>query len=166
MSNEAFHKIACLHCWENIEFAESAAGQTIACPHCQGEVMLDVIGATTADAIESETRTTPANTPTTKHKQSRQKPIQISNANPIPVEAPGSAVALEIIGWIQIVIGIFAGVLTLTGAVNGSWIGVGAILITGVTTLGLSRIVHSTHETARRLARMELFFQSAAKERR
>lgn len=40
MSDQAFHKILCIHCRGKIEFPAEYAGQTIPCPHCQTPVVL------------------------------------------------------------------------------------------------------------------------------
>lgn len=40
MSDQAFHKILCIHCRGKIEFPVEYAGQTIPCPHCAKPVQL------------------------------------------------------------------------------------------------------------------------------
>lgn len=77
----------------------------------------------------------------------------------IPVQSCGTASALTVVALLE-----FIGAALVLLNFNVSW--ALGLAVSAIFTLALAKLVQSAHESTARLARMELFFQQAANERR
>ena len=136
MNTETVFKTLCLKCGQDFAAPLARAGQPIICPHCQREVEL------------------PAEPSRSAIIEPVRPPILIlPNAMPINVAPPGIALALYIVASLQILGGASAFLLGL-----GLPLAAG-LIVSAIAIAALAQLVTSAHESATRLARLELFFQ-------
>ena len=133
-----FLKTHCHKCRGPIEFPAEGTGERIPCPHCGAEVTL-----TTATRAPDKILIQP-------------------KATPIRVKESTLALVLQVIGFLQLIASPVAALM----AENGGWIVFAVMASGGVATLAFAKLIESTHETAQRLARLELFFQTVVNERK
>jgi len=86
----------------------------------------------------------------------------------ILIDPKGEAIRVEGCGTATVLVwlAVLEFIAAALGLLLGSWSVALALAVSGIFTIALAKLVECAHESTARLARLEVFFQSAVNERR